>query len=137
MLLYNWNIVYELSGGSAVEITRIFRMLVLAQIPKNKFDPLYRYEGVDFSGESFLVHPDMLAYNTHKHSHKDICQYLALASLRPLADYLASGLVRLPVDMLEIDLDVLLTYVQQNELIGLKGANVLFKYEELSEQSVH
>ena len=137
MFMYNWTKIYDITGGSAVEITRLVRMVINKQIPDNKFDPIYRYYGQDYSGESFLVHPDMLMYNAHKHSHKDICQYLALASLRPIADYLASGLVSIPIECVPIEPDSLLAYVQQNELLALESGVLKFRYEEISEQTVH
>lgn len=137
MFTYDWNKIYDITGGSAVEITRLVRMVVNKQIPDNKSDPIYRYYGTDYSGGSFLVHADMLMYNAHKHSHKDICQYLALASLRPMTDFLAFGHVHLPLVSIPIEPDVLLLYAQQNELIGINNESLMFKYEELSEQTVH
>lgn len=137
MLMYNWNKIYDTAGGSAVEVSRIVRMLVLKQVPKNKFDPIFRYGGIDFSGESFLIHPDMLMYNAYKHSYKDIVQYLALASLRPIADYLASGLITLPIEFTGIQPELLVAYAQQSDLLGLDRGSVVFRYEEVGQQTVH
>jgi len=135
--MYNWNKIYDIAGGSAVEVSRIVRMIVQKQVPKNKFDPLFRYAGEDFSGESFLIHPDMLMYNAYKHSYKDIVQYLALASMRPIADYLATGILTLPIESTGMPAEIVHAYAQQSDLMGIQNGSVLFRYEEMSEQTVH
>ena len=61
MFLFDWPKIYDNSKGSVVEVVRIFRMIVEKQVPKNKYDPIYRYSQIDFSGMSFMLHPDFIA----------------------------------------------------------------------------
>ena len=49
MLLYNWNRIFETCKGSPSEIVRVFKMLVDKQLPRNKYDKLYKYSYIDFS----------------------------------------------------------------------------------------
>ena len=72
MLLYDWRKIYKKSGGNVLEIFYILEMLVNKSIPTHRGDKLYKYSKVDFNGLSFIVHPDVLLYNSYKHSDKDI-----------------------------------------------------------------
>ena len=90
MLLYDWRKIYKKSGGNVLEIFYILEMLVNKSIPTHRGDKLYKYSKVDFNGLSFIVHPDVLLYNSYKHSYKDIAAYLATASFRSLAEYAAT-----------------------------------------------
>ena len=64
MFFYDWAKIYDASKGNVVEIVRIFRMIVEKQVPKNKYDPIYRYSQKDFSGISFMLHPDVLLHHS-------------------------------------------------------------------------
>ena len=107
-------------------------MMVEGTIPKNQYDPLYFYSTLNFAGESFLLHPDVLLYYSYKYTVKDVSIYLSLASIRSLADYLADGSVHLPrlvspVEPLE-HLDD-----PQSGLITLDDENIYFLYESTPE----
>ena len=79
MLLFDWKKIYETCDGNTSEVVRVLRMLVEKQIPNNRFDKIYKYSNLDFTGMSFLLHPDVLLYNAYKYSNKDICIYMAMA----------------------------------------------------------
>ena len=84
-------------------------MMVNNEVPRNKYDKTYKFANMRFIGESFLVHPDVLLYNSYKYSHVEVAQYLALASLRPLSDYLTSGKTTLDRNLLELDISFFIT----------------------------
>jgi hypothetical protein len=65
-------------------------MIITKRIPKNKFDPLYKYSKVNFIGRNFLIHPDILLFNTYKYSQRDLSIYYALSALRSISDYKAT-----------------------------------------------
>ena len=90
MFLFDWPKIYDNSKGSVVEVVRIFRMIVEKQVPKNKYDPIYRYSQIDFSGMSFMLHPDVLLYHSHKYRHREVAQYISLCALRSAADFIAT-----------------------------------------------
>ena len=126
MLLFDWKKIWGVAYGDPVEIVRILRMLTLNQIPKNKYDKIYAYSKLDFSGESFLVHPDRLLFNGYKHSYRDIAIYTALASLRPLADYYAYG--KISLNPLHAPEEVL-KYSKENSLLSMEDGEIHFLYE--------
>ena len=90
MLLYDWQKIYDVSDGSVLEIFKIFEMVTNNLIPQNRKDVLYKYRKHDFTGTSFLVHPDVLLYNAYTHTYRDIATYLASASIRSVSEYLAT-----------------------------------------------
>ena len=127
MFLYNWKKIFETCEGNAIEMVRVLKMLTFKQIPKNKYDKIYRYSTIDFRGESFLVHPDVLLCNEPKYGYKDICIYAAIASLRPYADYVAYG--KTTLDLLHLPIDPFI-FLQNFSLLRVIGDQIHFKYEE-------
>jgi len=133
MLLYDWNKIFDVTKGSPSAMYLIIKMLVNKSIPRNKHDKIYKYINTDFSGDCFLVHPDILLYHAYKHSFRDIAQYIALASLRPLADYYASGKTTLDLDLCEISLE----YFKDNSLLHIEEGQLHFLYEEVKQENIH
>lgn len=130
LLLYDWQKIYEKGKGDASNIFRIFKMIATDEIPQNKYDKIYKYSHISFVGDAFLVHPDVLLYNAYKYSHIEVAQYLAVASLRPLSDYLATGKISLDFKLLEIDFSLL----EDNSLLHSDGESIHFKYEEVPQE---
>ena len=77
MLLYDWKKIFTVANGEPSSIFTIFEMLVKQSIPKNKYDPAYKFYEMNFAGDCFLVHPDVLLYNSFRHSRRDVAIYLA------------------------------------------------------------
>lgn len=126
ILFYNWSKISVAAKNEPIEIFRIFKMIVKGEIPNSIGDPIYKYSAIDFSGASFLKNPEMLLYNAYKYSYKDITRYLAIASVRPYAEYLVRGTLTLllseaPVDPRE--------YFDSPELITVKNGVLHFLYE--------
>ena len=90
MFFYDWAKIYDASKGNVVEIVRIFRMIVEKQIPKNKYDPIFRYSQKDFSGISFMLHPDVLLHHSFKYKYREVAQYISLCALRSAADFIST-----------------------------------------------
>ena len=131
MLLYDWKKIFTIANGEPSGIFTIFEMLVKNTIPKNKYDPTYKFYEVNFSGESFLVHPDVLLYNSFRHSRRDIAIYLAFASMRSLGEYFASGDITL--DLLEMPLDPF-QHLESDRLLYMEDDKLHFLYEEVPQE---
>ena len=89
MLLFDWKKVFDTAEGNIPACNTIMEMLINQQIPRNKFDRIYKYSNKNFTGSSFLLHGDFLLYHSYKYTQKELCIYYALASLRSYADYIA------------------------------------------------
>lgn len=135
MLHFSWKKIYAHSEGIPSEILLILRMLTYKDIPVNRKDKIYKYSQLDFSGNCFLVHPDLLLYNAYKYESRDIAIYVSLASLRSYPEYVAYGTTTLnlahsPVDPRD--------YLTNPELLAVDGdKNIHFLYEEVTHQTKH
>ena len=135
MFFYDWAKIYDASQGNVVEIVRIFRMIVEKQIPKNKYDPIYRYSQKDFSGMSFMLHPDILLYHSFKYKYREVAQYISLCALRSATDFISTQ---------DPSLDMVLmpglspeTVIENNRLLKVGEDKVFFIYEEVNPKEIH
>lgn len=130
MLFFNWPKIFEAGHGDPHECVKIIRMMVNCTLPKNHYDPLYYYSLSNFVGESFLLHPDVLLYYSHRHSIRDVAIYISMASIRPFAEYLANETLTVPLGATPVNP---LEYLEdpKSGLITLdKEENLHFLYEE-------
>jgi hypothetical protein len=132
MLLYDWKKIFTVANGEPSSIFMIFEMLVKQSIPRNKYDPIYKFYETNFAGDSFLVHPDVLLYNAFRHSRRDIAIYLAFASMRSLGEYFASGDITL--DLLEMPLDPFQHLENDDRLLYMEDDKLHFLYEEVPQE---
>ena len=126
--------MFETAEGNPLAIFIIFRMITTEHGPLNKYDRTYRYSNTSYKGDSFLVHPDILLYYSYKYDYAEIAQYLGLASMRPLADYKATGKLSLDLNLLEVDISLF----EDNSLLHIDDEFKLhFKYEEVTKEKIH
>ena len=133
MFLFGWEKVFDAADGSPVECCRIMEMLIKRRIPTNRYDPIYKYSNRKFSGSSFLVHPDVAVLNAYKHSHRELAIYYALASMRSMADYIATQKTTLDILHSPVDLDL----IKDNSLLRIEGDQIHFLYEEVTAENIH
>lgn len=131
MLLYSWTKIFEMADGNPNDCFVIFKMMTEGLIPRNKYDKIYKFYDKDFRGSSFLLHPDVLLYNSYKYTKTEIAQYLALASLRILAEYYVTKDTTL--DLLKVPFDKEL--FNDNRLLWIDDEDRLhFLYEEVPQE---
>ena len=135
MFLFDWPKIYDASKGNVVEIVRIFRMIVEKQIPKNKYDPIFRYSQKDFSGFSFMLHPDVLLHHSFKYKYREVAQYISLCALRSAADFISTQ---------DPSLEMVLMpglspekVIENNRLLEIDEDRVYFRYEEVNPKEIH
>lgn len=127
MFLFSWKKIYKNSGGSVDAIYLIFKMLVRGEVPKNKYDPIYKYYNKDYTGQSFLKDPEDLLENAFKYKRKEVVEYLALASYRSYTDYIMYSTITLDV----INSPLPLHKLKKNRLLYLNPSNQIeFRFEK-------
>ena len=127
MFLFSWKKIYKNSGGSVDAIYLIFKMLVRGEVPKNKYDPIYKYYNKDYTGQSFIKDPEDLLENAFKYKKKEVVEYLALASYRSYTDYIMYNTITLDV----INSPLPLHKLKQNRLLYLNPSNQIeFRFEK-------
>jgi len=131
MILFDWKKVFEAADANAYKCYQIIKMITYKEIPKNNRDPRFIFSQIDFSGESFLVHPEPLLFNIYKYSFRELGIYLALASARNLADYLSHGDTTLNLMKITVS-DSMYQHITNNRLLVLEDDIILrFNYEEV------
>ena len=133
MLLFDWKKVYDTAEGNIATCNLIMEMLINQQIPKNKYDRIYKYSNKKFTGSSFLLHGDLLLYHSYKYTSKELCIYYALASLRNYADYIAS--YKTTLDSLHCP--VPLEQLNDNRLLIVDEQEITFIYAEIPLATKH
>lgn len=126
MFLFSWKKIYKISGGSVNTIFLIFKMLVNSEIPKNKYDPIYKYYQKNYSGQSFLVSPKKLLEVAFKYKRKEVVEYIVLASYRSYTDYIMYGTLTLDVMHSPLPLNKL----KNNRLLHIEDNKIHFLYEK-------
>ena len=133
MLLFDWKKVFDTANGNIATCNMIMEMLVKSQIPRNKYDPIYKYSYKDFTGDCFLLHGEMLLYHSYKYTPKELCIYYALASLRSTADYIATQKTTLDV----LHCPVPAAEINDNRLLIVDDKDITFIYEEVTLETIH
>ena len=133
VLLFDWKKVYDTADGNIPACNTIMEMLINKQIPRNKFDRIYKYSNKNFTGSCFLLHGDLLLYHSYKYTQKELCIYYALASLRNYADYIAYNKTTLDPLHCPVDLDE----IKDNRLLIVLDDEITFIYEEVTLETIH
>ena len=126
MIFYNWPKIFVATEGNPLECVRILEMLTYDKLPQNRLDPIYKYSKLNFRGESFLLHPDVLLYNGYRYTNRDIAVYASIASMRPYALYQTEGIITLPAHTLPINPH---EFMDHPELLPIVNDEVHFLFE--------
>lgn len=130
MLLYSWKKVLRQAGHSSKQIILVFETMLKKSMPRNRFDPTYRYYDKDFTGHSFLLHPDYLLSHRNKYKDKEIADYIGLASFRNLGEYKATGKLTLDLAHSPIGQDA----INNNRLLRIDRGEIHFLYEDYTQE---
>jgi hypothetical protein len=126
LLFYDWPRIHRKTGGSSKRILQAFKAHATTRLPKNRWDPIYDYWNIDFSGQSFMLRPHDLINNYFRYTPKEVAQYIGLASFRSYGYYSATGDASLDLFHSPVDQDT----INQNKLLSIVDNRVHFFYEE-------
>lgn len=122
MLLFNWNKIVKESGKKAKTAFDILHHITFKTIPKNKKDVVYSFYGKDFSGSSFLIHPEKIFYYFKQYTTEEWLVYVRLASMRNYNNYRISG---------DTHLDLYIhRHINKNRLLTIKDDKIFFLFED-------
>ena len=130
MILYNWKKILRHAGHSSKRILLIVETMLSTSIPRNRFDPKYKYYYTDFSGHSFLINPERLLFHRDRYRDKEIADYIGLASFRNLGEYKATGKLTLDLAHSPIGQDI----INKNRLLHIEGNDIHFLYEDYTQE---
>lgn len=130
ILFYDWKKICKEAGTSSKRVITILQAMLQRQMPYSRYDPIYRYYYMDFSGHSFLVNPEALLRYRHKWRDKEIADYIGLASFRNLGEYKVTGKVTLDLSHSPVRQDAL----NNNRLLHIENKQIHFLYEDYKEK---
>lgn len=126
MFRFSWKRILTASDNSYKNCFLIVKMLVNREIPKNRYDPIYKFYGKNYHGLSFLSNPQELLYYSYKYSYKELAQYIALASYRCLAEYKIYNTLTLNLKVCPVEKRIILN----NRLLIIDNTSITFIYEK-------
>ena len=126
MILFNWKKIVQDSGGGSDDIFAILHLMTFNSVPKNTKDILYKYYQKDFSGDSFLIHPEMIFTERRSYSTLMWLHYIHLASFRNLSSYLETKDATLDLLHSPVDEDT----IKANSLLSIEDGRIHFLFEK-------
>lgn len=137
MILFDWHKIFIKTQGSPLGCYQIIKMITYNEVPKNKYDPIYKFAGEAYIGDNFLVHPEFLIHNAYKYTMHEIGSYIAAASARDVSEYLVSKDTTLNLfktDFADSTIEILKT----NRLLRIEDDTIVhFLYEEVTKMEKH
>ena len=126
MIKYNWEKIFREAKGDSVSILTIIHLLTYKRIPASRKDKTFKYFGISFLGDSFLLNPIQLLAERKYYSNKEAAEYVAVASYRNYFNYNQTGKTTLEL----IHLPVETTIVNRNRLLRIENGLVHFLFED-------
>lgn len=126
MILYNWKKIYKKSKGNPKKILLIVKYITYRPLPNNKDDIVFQLYGINWSGNSFLLRPEKIFENIRDYSHKELAEYVGLASFRSYAEYKVNK--KTTIDLLHCPVKI--DTINNNRLLTIENDVVHFKWED-------
>ena len=129
-ILFDWKKIHKASGGKVKNIFLILKCLTTKAKPFNKRGMAYNFYNTDFSGDSYLLNPELLLKYSHCYTLKELAQYIALASYRNYAEYKMAGVTTLKLTSCPVTLEK----IKENRLLEIKNGVIHFLFEEVKKE---
>ena len=126
MITYDWKKIWWKSEADPSKILDIIEYLAYKPIPKNKYDNVMHFVDIDWSGISFILHPEPIIQYRIKQYEKELAEYVALASFRSLAEYKATKRTTLYLE----ESPLTITSLNDNRFLTLENDTIHFRWEE-------
>jgi len=134
MLLYDFEKIINATDGNVNDCFAVLDMLTHQKIPSNRFDKYYKYSNINFSGGSFMLHPEVAFYNSYKYTKREMVQYFGLGAFRLTSRYIANQTVTMSVHQVPLDRNL---YIE-NRLLRIDDDDIIhWRYEEVTTKEIH
>ena len=122
--------IMRASDGDPTSILTIIHILTYNRIPSSNKDPIYKYYGKSYLGNSFLANPKQLLAERKNYSNLECANYVCVASYRNCHEYQKNGNTTLEL----IHLPMLEEIIEENRLLQMKDGVIHFKFEDNAKQ---
>jgi len=128
VIFYNWAKMYRKLEGSSSDIVSLIAYLTFPHLPRNRWDNINRWTHVDWTGDSFLLHPEKIITNRSNFGDTELAQYVALASFRSYAEYEATRKTSLNLALSPVGLEL----IDNHRLLTRIDDEIFFCWEEVT-----
>lgn len=125
LIRYDWQKVRRYAKGNAKRVIKVIAYQTFRHVPESQFDPMYQVAYTDWSGDSFLAHPEKLLVHRRIYSPRHIAQYVGIASYRSYIKYKVTKQVELSL----LECPIPTEKFANNPLLEVVDGNILFLYE--------
>ena len=122
--------IMRISDGDPTSILTVIHILTYNRIPSSNKDPIYKYYGKSYLGNSFLANPKQLLVERRNYSNLEAANYVLVASYRNYHEYKRTGDTTLPL----IHLPLLEEIINENRLLRMENGVIHFKFEDNAKQ---
>ena len=125
LIRYDWQKVRRYAQGNAKRVIKVIAYQTFPHVPESRFDPMYQVAYTNWSGNSFLAHPEKLLVHRKIYSPRHIAQYVGIASYRSYTQYKLTNKVELSL----LECPVPAEKFANNPLLEIVDDNIQFLYE--------
>lgn len=125
-LFFNIKVLEEQAGSDSQKFIKLLEYHHKGTQVVNKWAK-YKPSKVTLKGNSFLLNPVPVLYNT-EHDSAYIVQYIKLAGRRDLMLYKTHGFIKLDLSFYP---DLIIDNIKHNPLLTISNQTISFKFEEI------
>jgi len=130
MILFDWKKIYRQSRGNCSVVVNLIEYITYKPFPPNKQHRAYAWQEEDWSGISFMVKPELFLHHRRQYKEKELAQYVGIAALRNLSDYIMLGKTTLDLTLSPVGEAAL----KNNRLLTIVDNEIYLKWEEVAKE---
>jgi hypothetical protein len=128
VIFFNWAKMFTATEGRSSDIVTLLATITYPNLPRNLHDSTYRLSSDNWSGDSFLLHPEKIFINRNNFGDTELAQYVALASFRSYAEYEATTKRSLNLLMSPVSTEL----IDNHRLLSRIENEIFFCWEEVT-----
>tara|TARA_R100000329_G_scaffold109138_1_gene89615 strand:+ start:2040 stop:2450 length:411 start_codon:yes stop_codon:yes gene_type:complete len=130
MIKYDMEKIMRVSDGDPTSILTVIHILTYNRIPSSNKDPIYKYYGKSYLGNSFLANPKQLLVERKNYSNLEAANYVVVASYRNYHEYKRTGDTTLQL----LHFPLFEEIINENRLLRIENGVIHFKFEDNAKQ---
>ena len=122
--------IMRISDGDPTSILTVIHILTYNRIPSSNKDPIYKYYGKSYLGNSFLANPKQLLAERKNYSNLEAANYVVVASYRNYHEYKRTG----DTTLQHLHFPLFEEIINENRLLRIENGVIHFKFEDNAKQ---
>lgn len=130
MIMFDWKKIYKQSRGNCSVVVNLIEYITYKPFPNTKQHRAYSWQEEDWSGSSFMIKPELFLYHRRKYKEKELAQYVGIAALRNISDFIMLGKTTLDLTLSPVSQAT----IKDNRLLTIKDDEIYLKWEEVTKE---